>query len=132
VVTDAHPDYGNATPYTERRDEMLSWHDINGDLPENRTLEAVWTGTLVAPRAGGYEFNVDTDSAASIWVDGRMVGGRRVGKSGQELPVMVELTEGEHSFEVRYKVMRDDDRFAVYWAPPGSGGLTPLPPQALK
>jgi hypothetical protein len=132
LITDAHPDFGGTAPYMERRDGMLSWHDINADLPENRTLEAVWTGTLAAPREGAYVFNVDTDSAASIWIDGTVIGGRRMGGDGQEMPVTVVLSQGDHNFEVRYKVMRDDDRFAVYWAPPGTGNPILLPPQAFE
>ncbi|MFL5732311.1 MAG: glycosyltransferase family 39 protein [Chloroflexia bacterium] len=132
LITNARPDVGKATPYMERRDEMLSWHSINSDLPDNGTLEAVWTGTLVAPSDGSYSFNADTDSAASIWIDGHMVGGRRVAGSGPELPATVDLTHGEHSFEVRYEVMRDDDRFAVYWVPPGAAEPALLPAQAFK
>jgi glucose/arabinose dehydrogenase len=131
-MTEPHPALDKIMPAMERRDGVLDWHNINADLQAGGTLAARWTGKLVAPMAGSYGFNADTDSMVSIWIDGRVVGAQRVGNNSPQLPAVVELAAGEHDFEVRYKAMREQDHFAVYWQLPGGAQQQVLSASAFK
>lgn len=69
----------------------------HGAVEKNGKFALVFTGSLLAPRAGTYRFAVETGSSARLQIDGRTVvaPGERGAQSG-----IVTLTEGRHDFRL--------------------------------
>jgi len=96
-------------------DEMVS----RGELPADRALpadgfSARWSGVLVPPAAGEYEFVVTANDGARLLVDGkpvvdawtdsmfaRAVSGKATLEAGREYPIVVEYYEAERDAEIR-------------------------------
>jgi len=96
-------------------DEMVS----RGELTADRALPADgfsvrWSGVLVPPAAGEYEFVVTANDGARLLVDGkpvvdawtdsmfaRAVGGKATLEAGREYPIVVEYYEAERDAEIR-------------------------------
>jgi hypothetical protein len=121
---------GEATPVQERLDRVLHWRNISGGIEGGERLFAVWEGSLRVSEGGAYELDLDTDGAGSIWLDGRLIGGRRLPGSSLRLPAEVQLSTGEHRFEVRFAADKPANRFVLLWQPPG-GEWGPVPPSAF-
>ncbi len=140
-VGHAYP-FGNATFLTapgdpapnvavsvERRDGVLAWRGVNSGLGGAALADAQWTATLQAPQTGSYSFSTEGEPRATIWLDGRLVGGRDV-PGVPPLPAVVTLTAGPHPIEVRIETVHPNSLFELYWQPPG-GERTILMPTAL-
>jgi hypothetical protein len=119
-----------AQPERERIDRVLHWRNINGAIEGGERLFAVWEGSLQLREGGAYELDLDTDGAGSIWVDGKLIGGRRVPGSMLRLPATVQLDPGAHPLEVRFAADKEANRFVLLWKAPG-GEWEAVPPQAF-
>lgn len=115
----------------ERRDGVLHWRNINELRFEGATMLAAWRGKLAVPEVGSYVFRVEADGEAAIWIDGQLLGAYRYGGEAPNLPATVNLTAGEHEFEVRFKAAGNDSKFSLLWQRPGQFEPEIFPPTAL-
>lgn len=114
-----------------RRDSVLGWRSINSTLAGDPGALAVWTGTLLAPTAGSYAFAVNTGAQASVWLDGKLVGLQAIPGGQPAFPASVNLTAGQHSFQLRFQTQQDGSMLELYWQPPGQAQQSIIPPSAF-
>ena len=98
LTTATLPDTAPA-PQLERRDGTLAWRDVNAALQGAGPQAALWRATLHTTAAGDYVFDVATDARVTLWIDGRLIGGRQAGPA--PLPITAALTSGDHAIEAR-------------------------------
>ncbi len=88
-------DYDQKKPQSEGTPERFAQSAIE----KSGKFALVFTGTLVAPRAGTYLFEVESGSPARVQIDGRTVVAS-LDRGGQ--PGIVELTAGKHPFRLDF------------------------------
>jgi len=93
------------------------YKEWNGDPPD--TFSEDWTGALCPLRDGTYVFSVDTDSSATLLVDGQAIAGP------------VHLAAGAHPLTIRYVHRGGPVRFNLLWARDGEA-LASVPAWALR
>ncbi|MXY46913.1 MAG: hypothetical protein F4Y44_08000, partial [Chloroflexi bacterium] len=71
-----------------------------------------WTGALHITHPGEYEFMLDSDSPATVALDGKVI----LSENGQQ--ATVEPAVGLHTFEVRSKVANPDGILRLLWKQP--------------
>jgi hypothetical protein len=125
-------------PRVIRRDASLDFSFIQpvdtfrvkiGDFPLPVNLPSFsvdWSGYLIVPSAGNYTFQVTTSPKASIYL---FIDGKPIIVDGKTAK---ELTQGEHSIQIRLKELRPSHaRFILYWILP-NGQKEVIPTEAFR
>ncbi len=93
-------------------------------------FDALWTGSLVAPRAGSYTMGLLASGTAELRIDGQTVV-RSEGAHDNPVDTSVVLSAGEHAVELSFKELVEPARLEWTWTPPG-GETSIVPPSALR
>jgi hypothetical protein len=91
---------------------------------------ADWQGTLNAPTAGNYTFKVASEGQTQLLIDGQMVADAGMGTQDLSAFGNIDLTEGAHTFQLRYNWNGGSQVLDLYWQPPGAM-LELMPPGVL-
>jgi plastocyanin len=76
-----------------------------------------FTGTIHAAQAGMYQFHLDSDDGARVWVGGKEVVERDgVHSVGEEATGSVELAAGAHALQVDYFQQQGDQELRLAWS----------------
>lgn len=116
---------------SERIDGFLGFRDAPSALGGG-PLYGTWTGTLTITNTGTYGFDVFSNGSSAVYIDGDLVvrsdsaGGQATAGAGQ-----VELTAGQHRYELRYQWQTGIGYLEAFWTPPG-GVRTLLGTDALR
>lgn len=88
----------------------------------NNNYLTQFTGTLIAPTSGTYQFAVDGDDAVEVIIDGTLVAGW-FGPHGScnyctNHNGSINLSAGNHTITYRHQELGGDDYYRLMWAPP--------------
>ncbi|MCU0793155.1 MAG: PA14 domain-containing protein [Opitutaceae bacterium] len=103
---------------------------------ESDTLHATWTGTLVPDRTGRIELKLDTDTAATLAVDGAILASRHATARNGELVVALDTVAGrQHPIRITSEIHRakaavDNSSTALFWRV-GNEPWQPVPQRQL-
>jgi hypothetical protein len=90
-----------------------------------------WAGTLIVPRDGEYEFEIITDGAITLILNGKPAIEQREGGNTRTLKATLPLTQGDHPLELTGQWQRGDGYLELYWRTPG-GERELVPSSALR
>jgi hypothetical protein len=107
----------------------LDW-TRGGPLPPPFTVE--WTGILLAPREGDYEFAVECDDGAVLTIDGALVVDNGGTHGAMRKVGTVRLAEGRHAVRLRYSNVLFGGLVRLSWRPPGAAAETIVPRTVLR
>jgi 4-amino-4-deoxy-L-arabinose transferase-like glycosyltransferase len=118
-------------PHIQRVDREINFDNITnlGALPPPSVV--VWTGKLMAPVAGLYNFTITVDDSGWLKIDNRNVIADPGEISKMRDSGSVYLSAGEHNVEVGERNIWGDSSMHLFWQPPG-GGQEIVPPKYLK
>jgi len=106
-------------PHIQRVDRTISFDNLEqlGALPYPSNV--VWTGRIVAPATGSYQFMIDVDDAGWLTIDGKSV----IEDPGEVAKYhdsgSIYLTAGAHSIEVGERNLVGGSSMRLLWQPPG-------------
>jgi hypothetical protein len=112
-------------PLAEHKDPVIGL-DPGLDAP----YSVRWYGLLAAPRAGEYLLGADAGGAVQVVVDGQVVADNRAGLAGagdqsSYTEGLIYLSQGWHSFEVRFAPGAGEDSTRPTGAGGGGGAFPP-------
>lgn len=111
-----------------RVDGFLGMRDTASALGAG-ALDAAWSGTLTVPRTGSYTFEVFSNGASAVFIDGRRVAQNT--RPGPEAALSdttaISLTAGPHQYDLRYSLRQGPGQLEAFWTPPGSQRQLLLP-----
>lgn len=115
--------------------EKVSWNITNGAFRVNGAtdyfaLRAV--GLVNIPESGAWRFNLGSDESAQLYIDGELIVSDHVGHGYRWTGGSVTLSEGLHSFEVRYLERRYSAGLGVTWQGPNMPFATIIPASAFS
>ena len=122
---------GESAPHITRVDRQMNFEDIAhmGAMPFPSC--DLWTGELIAPRAGNYEFTIDVDDSGWLTIDGTNVirdpGAVNKGHDAGR----INLTTGHHRIEVGERNIGGGSSLRLSWKIPGRADSEPIPSEAL-
>lgn len=110
------PDFGTLTAANveEEHDGIL---DV-GDAPFEDNFALLWEGRFEAPEDAEYEFFLDADDAATVWIDGEQVvsiEGRGPMDGSRSVRGKLSLTKGGHPIRIGYLEMAGQQSLALGW-----------------
>ena len=83
-------------------------------------MEGTWTGTLNITEPGNYGFDLTSNGDSIILIDGTIVVDNIQGHGGaHSMSGQIDLTPGEHTFELRYNWLSGPGYLEAFWTPPG-------------
>jgi hypothetical protein len=101
--------------------------------PVSGRFSAEWTGSLIAPQAGDYEFHVASNSYALLEINGRRVAEREFMPPGQDwVRGTARLNAGPNRIRLRYFEARNYSRLELWWKKPGDAQREVVPSAALR
>lgn len=115
-------------PVVTQRDPVLNF-TFRNDFPftEFPPLSVLWSGKLIAPREGIYEWTVLTSDDFEMSLDGKKV--LTAAQKDQKLF----LKKGTHSLTARFrKTSGEDTVLNLLWKPPGAARFEFVPYQVLR
>ena len=121
---------GETPPHLVRVDANIDFNNVAelGAMPFASSV--VWTGALIAPTPGLYQFGIRADDAGWITIDDKPVVPDPGNVSKDIGNGMVELTAGPHRIVVGERNIAGDSSAHLYWRPPG-GPVEIVPSDAL-
>ena len=108
--------------YFQQLDPFVG-HTYHGEIAV--PYSAIWHGEIDAPTTGAYVFQLDANNEASLMIDGQPV----VNLPGTA-PGTVQLTQGRHDIELRFRNRSGYDHIYLRWQPPGQA-LDVVPSERL-
>ncbi|HYL60967.1 MAG TPA: PA14 domain-containing protein, partial [Candidatus Acidoferrales bacterium] len=118
-------------PHIVRVDRQLDFDDIAemGALPFPSC--DVWTGELIAPRAGEYTFTIDVDDSGWVTVDGQqLIHDPGMVNKGHDAG-RITLPAGRHRIEVGERNIGGGSALKLMWRVPGPDDSQLIPAGAL-
>lgn len=88
-----------------------------------------WSGALVVETPGNYDFQMQSDDFADMYVDGRLLFSSRVGNE-ERGPFF--LPAGTHLVAFDLREFGGDQRFRIRWRPSGTSQWNPIPGDLLR
>jgi 4-amino-4-deoxy-L-arabinose transferase-like glycosyltransferase/sugar lactone lactonase YvrE len=98
-------------------------------LPLPRPFSVRWTGSVYAEAPGRYAFGTASIDESSVAVDGREL--LTNPETNRYLESEIDLEQGWHTLEVRYRAVRDYSQVYLRWRTPG-GGQRLVPSAVLR
>jgi|GEM_PF-814550 len=123
---------GGKPPTTRRSDPFLGFREARDDQESfgGGPFLARWQGTLAAPRAGSYTFEIRSNGPGLLLIDGQPVVNNPANGSLGVTAATVPLTAGPHAVELRYAWQSGRATLEWAWTPPG-GTRALVPPTVL-
>ncbi len=123
---------GESPPHLVRVDRSIDLDNVAelGATPFSSTV--VWSGKLIAPRAGQYRFSLRVDDNGWITIDNKIVipdpgsNNARYQATGA-----IDLSAGEHQIIVGERNIAGDSSAHLYWQTPGNDEPELVPSDAL-
>ncbi len=122
---------GDSPPHIIRVDRQIDFDDIAhmGAMPFPSCDR--WTGELIAPSAGSYEFTIDVDDSGWLTIDGTKVI-RDPGEVNKGHDAgRINLSAGPHRIEVGERNIGGGSSLHLSWKVPGKEDSEPIPSEAL-
>ncbi len=122
---------GESRPHIMRVDPKIDFEDIAhmGAMPFPSC--DLWTGELMAPTTGVYEFSIDVDDLGWVTIDGTPVI-HDPGMVNKYHDVgQINLSAGPHRIEVGERNNGGGSYVHLFWKPPGASDNEIVPPDAL-
>jgi hypothetical protein len=119
---DGEPLFRQVTPFL-----LLSWTE--GTLP-GTAFSARFTGTLKIQQAGSYDFQVEADDGARLYLDGKVLGEGLIPNRPNRFDASVNLEPGDHPIQLDYVQFGGGSALRLMWRH-GDGTFEPVPPSAL-
>ncbi len=116
-------------PEIHRRDRTIASGGLADEMRSSVPDLAIWTGTLLAPKSGRYAFAFRAQGEVEMDLDGRQILKGRVVEA-EPATASVELLEGPHPVEIRYRAETGPGFIEWQWKTP-SGPESIVPPSAL-
>jgi len=122
---------GESPPHITRVDRQMNFDDIAhmGAMPFPSC--DLWTGELIAPSTGSYEFTIDVDDSGWLTIDGTKVihdpGAVNKGHDAGR----INLSAGRHRIEVGERNIGGGSSLHLSWKIPGNADSEPIPSEAL-
>ena len=120
-------------PLVMRVDSMVGlqrYRDRSQGLPQ-RNISVRWTGYLVVPSDGQYQFRVRTDDGHRMWIDGEIVADRWSASAGNRSFVTKQLKAGPHAFRFEFMQYSGPMRLQLSWGSEGSSDIQPVSADAF-
>jgi len=122
---------GEGRPHIMRVDRQLDFDDIAhmGAMPFPSC--DVWTGQLIAPESGTYEFSIDVDDSGWVTIDGTEVihDPGEINKSHDS--GRIDLSAGAHRIEVGERNIGGGSYLHLFWKVPNAADNEIVPADAL-
>lgn len=93
-------------------------HELGPDFPHNPT-SGRFMARLMVPAAGPYDFYIDANDGARIWVNGQKIFDRWDTVSIADPAGSIELPAGEVPLYVEWHNAKDFGWLGIWWAKPG-------------
>jgi len=121
---------GETPPRLVRVDPSIDFNNVAelGAMPF--TSSVVWSGVLIAPSPGLYNFGIRADDTGWITIDDKPVVADAGNVSHEQGNGSIELSAGMHRIVVGERNIAGDASAHLYWQPPG-GVAEPVPSEAL-
>jgi hypothetical protein len=118
------------SPIMTTRDRILRLWRMKSEYPaiaENYSIE--WTGAIVVPVSGEYQFTTISDDGSELHIDDQLVVDNRGLHGFVKQTGSIHLEEGFHSITIRYMQGGGAADFKAYWTQPGKAreGLSRAP-----
>jgi hypothetical protein len=122
---------GESPPHIIRVDRQMNFDDIAhmGAMPFPSC--DLWTGQLIAPRAGSYEFTIDVDDSGWLTIDGTNVIRDPGAVNKSHDAGRLNLTPGPHRIEVGERNIGGGSSLRLSWKIPGRTDSETIPSGAL-
>jgi hypothetical protein len=91
-----------------------------------------WSGSLNAPVAGAYTFRTSSDDGVRLVIDGVTVIDNWTTHAVTNNDMVVNLTAGSHTIELRYYENAGVSVARLWWQTPGSPGFAIIPATSLR
>lgn len=89
-----------------------------------------WTGSILAPASGRYQFEADADDILQVFVDGRNVLRQGLGERPRSRPVWLDANR-EHDVKLEYEERKGNAMAVLYWQIQGKPRQI-VPPSAFR
>ncbi|HLX37675.1 MAG TPA: PA14 domain-containing protein, partial [Candidatus Binataceae bacterium] len=121
---------GDTPPHLVRVDANIDFNNVAelGAMPFSSSV--TWTGAIIAPTPGTYQFGIRADDDGWITIDGQVVVPDPGPISHEQGNGSIELSAGTHRIVVGERNIAGDSSAHFYWQPPG-GAAEIVPPEAL-
>jgi DNA-binding beta-propeller fold protein YncE len=107
-------------PFLRRVDGFLGFRDFPSAMGTGGGTSAAWSGTLLVPEDGEYEFDTYTTGDSVVYIDGtQVVNNRQNGGGPRNAPGRVALTAGPHRYDLRFTYTGGFGYLEAFWTPPG-------------
>jgi 4-amino-4-deoxy-L-arabinose transferase-like glycosyltransferase len=114
-----NPDAEAARALAVRVDGFLGFRH-SPDALTGGQMQTRWVGTLRVPEGGRYQFSVNSNGESVVLVDGKpVVSNLQVSGQAREASGEVDLTPGDHRYELRYNWSGGTGYLEAFWTPPG-------------
>ncbi len=107
---------------------FMAWIDPE---PMVGPFSVTWTGYVLAPEDGVYQFTAGADDGVRLWLDGKVLGESLRPDTVNQVQVNVTLQRGEHFIRVDYFQRGGAKTFMLRWRPP-QGKDTIISPAFLR
>jgi hypothetical protein len=108
----------------------LDFNVTNGDnnewMPDGvptDNFSVRWTGSLIVPESGNYDFQMQSDDFARLWIDGVLLFGSNVGNE-ERGPFYLEA--GTRLIQLDLREIGGDQRMRLRWRPSGTPDWLPI------
>jgi protocadherin Fat 4 len=115
--------------------EILS--DISGDPYNARAnvgsddFAVKYTGSIIIDEAGTWTFGIHSDDGSRLFINGVEIVENDGNHAPQTRTGTVDLTQGNHQFEIRYFESGQGQVMEFLWQSPSAGSLTTVPSSAF-
>jgi hypothetical protein len=122
---------GESRPHILRVDRQLDFEDIArmGAMPFPSC--DMWTGELIAPTSGAYEFTIEVDDSGWVTIDGTPVIHDPGAVNKSRDAGRIELSAGRHRIEVGERNTGGGAYLHLFWKTPGASENEIVPADAL-
>lgn len=95
---------------------FMAWIDPE---PTMGPFSVTWTGVLLAPKTGKYQFTIGADDGVRFWVDNHVVGESLIPDTVNQVQVELHLNAGQHPVRIDYFQRGGAKTITWRWRPPG-------------
>jgi PA14 domain len=122
---------GEGRPHVLRVDRQIDFEDIVQMGAMTVPSCDLWTGRLIAPESGIYEFSIEVDDSGWVTIDGIQVIRDPGAVNKSRDAGRIELTAGAHRIEVGERNIAGGSSIHLYWKTPGASDNEIVPADAL-
>jgi hypothetical protein len=120
------PDLMGTPAFTQIDPEIAFYFHI---IPLPRPYSVQWTGKLLAPTSGSYDFELYSVDGSQLTLDNNVVVDNPIGRT--TVKNSVELTPGWHDIMIHFSDQTSATQIYFYWTPPGATQRVLVPSENL-